>query len=60
MLIYDIVKSASGWCFAKIDSYRLNKVFFSGILAVKVALTTEKGKVKFNPDILGKICLNYY
>jgi len=24
-----------------------------GILAVKVALTTEKGKVKFNPDILG-------
>ena len=28
--------------------------YILGIQAVQVALTTEKGKIKFNPDILGK------
>ena len=29
------------------------KHFVSGIHAVQIALTTEKGKIKFDPDILG-------
>ena len=27
---------------------------YLGVQAVQVALTTEKGKIKFDPDILGK------
>ena len=30
-------------------------VSFLGIQAIQVALTTEKGKIKFNPEILGNL-----
>ena len=40
----------------KTVSYLINNLLlkYLGVQAVQVALTTEKGKIKFDPDILGK------
>ncbi len=32
----------------------VQRLHCAGILAVQVALTTERGKVKFDPDVLGE------